>query len=688
VQDNELEQLWCRSKDHFELFDPSKLDGLPTSRELVAAVSAVTAYWDSGAIVRPAHVRHAHALIQRTQLYLGFQLLESTHALLKRLIETAVPPPRWSSVSRKMLEQLSPTLPPSDADQTMSRRHCAWGDPGHVSLSSSLRHVASDRRKLARFLGWTAQGLAIKDDCGLVLPVHIIELSQALIDLPMPVDAQLRSGIRAARRDYRQNTPGLRFHRLAWRALSTLVDRLVAANSQRAGLRDRVMALRAGALGARSGSVRTASPSFPGLPLGWAGETVARADSARAASPLIHRGEGHLITIAPTGTGKGVGSVIPALLSHEGSAIVIDPKGENYAVTANFRRALGQQVCVLDPFGVTGAVSDRLNPLERFFQNSVSRLEPAKKIVELLAAIPPDMGSNAWWYHRRVEILTSGLILASLDEKRLRSGLRGWLELYAAKDGELDQLIKRGNASTDIEVRIAAEAFQAGGTESRQSALMGVTSALSVLLEEPVLDGFRGPSTVSLRDLRDGVPMTIYLVLPPALLTTHGALLRLWLGLMLEAVLDRKVIPEHQTLFLVDEAAQLGRMEQLLTAITLARGYGLSTWTFWQDLGQIQRLYAAEWRTIINNCSVHQHFGVPYFPEAERIARLYPGVEPNDLMALGPGKQLLVRRGERPVVSRRVNYLRDAAFKGQFSANPFHAPRVQEMGAQVHYLSR
>lgn len=68
--------------------------------------------------------------------------------------------------------------------------------------------------------------------------------------------------------------------------------------------------------------------------------------------PYLFHGEGHLITIAPTGAGKGVASVIPAALRHQGDLVVIDPKGENFAITSARRAALGQDICLIDPFGV------------------------------------------------------------------------------------------------------------------------------------------------------------------------------------------------------------------------------------------------------------------------------------------------------------------------------------------------
>jgi type IV secretion system protein VirD4 len=73
------------------------------------------------------------------------------------------------------------------------------------------------------------------------------------------------------------------------------------------------------------------------------------------------RQDGHILTCAPTGAGKGIGAVIPNLLTYPGSAFVLDFKGENYAVTARARREMGHAVVLVDPFTITGAAANRLN---------------------------------------------------------------------------------------------------------------------------------------------------------------------------------------------------------------------------------------------------------------------------------------------------------------------------------------
>src|SRR5215469_12418410 len=93
----------------------------------------------------------------------------------------------------------------------------------------------------------------------------------------------------------------------------------------------------------------------------------------------------HVMTIAGSRAGKGVSLIIPNLLFYEGSAVVIDPKGENARITAGRRgkgvaegRGLGQDVYVLDPFGVSGSVSASFNPLAElvFDWNPQTGLKP------------------------------------------------------------------------------------------------------------------------------------------------------------------------------------------------------------------------------------------------------------------------------------------------------------------------
>ncbi len=156
-----------------------------------------------------------------------------------------------------------------------------------------------------------------------------------------------------------------------------------------------------------------------GLLVGWSLETRPRqrpigfsfgADAGApdlAARPILLEGEGHLITIAPTGAGKGIGCVVPALLRHKGPAIVIDPKGENAAITARRRRELGQQVIVLDPIGITSFPGDCLNPLDLIDPYSATAVDEAHVLIDQLLAFSNDR--DKFWQGRARQLLVGAL---------------------------------------------------------------------------------------------------------------------------------------------------------------------------------------------------------------------------------------------------------------------------------------
>src|SRR5262249_36925547 len=146
-------------------------------------------------------------------------------------------------------------------------------------------------------------------------------------------------------------------------------------------------------------------------------------------------------------------------------------------------------------------------------------------------------------------------------------------------------------------------------------------SFLSVLGSDAVIDAVR-TSSFGLQDFYDGRPLSIYIVIPPDKLESHKALLRLWVGTLMTTVMRRTVMPRQRTLFLLDECAQLGTLPILRQAITLLRGSGLQTWSFWQDLSQLRQLYPQDWQTIVNNSGALQVFGITNHNMAKEWAEM------------------------------------------------------------------
>jgi type IV secretion system protein VirD4 len=139
---------------------------------------------------------------------------------------------------------------------------------------------------------------------------------------------------------------------------------------------------------------------------------------------LRYEGEGHVLTVAPTGSGKGVSAVIPNLLAYPGSVVVVDLKGENYAVTAARRRQAGD-VVILDPFALRERESAAFNPLS-FIDPESDLCDAEAATLAYLLVLPATEGDSAFWEEEAVALL-SGLILyvAAHEEPERRNVANG-----------------------------------------------------------------------------------------------------------------------------------------------------------------------------------------------------------------------------------------------------------------------
>ena len=389
-----------------------------------------------------------------------------------------------------------------------------------------------------------------------------------------------------------------------------------------------------------------------------------------AHEPVPDPGEGHMMTIAPTGAGKGRSVIIPTLLSYPGPVIVIDPKGENAQVTARRRREMGQDVYILDPFAVLGEDSASFNLLDTINPDAPDAYEQAMSLAELMApgrAVPDPFWENS----ARSLITTLILHVASVRPPVLRN-LSEVAYLLNQSMEDMAFTIKEMKQSKSELVR-----RQAGGLEATEAKVWA--SILSTARAGiRVFNGETFGATSSRTDFPlDGIvrgdPISLYLVLPPDKLDTHGPLLRLWIGTLLDQLAQRRHRVEQPTLFILDEAAQLGSLEQLRRAITLMRGYGVRTWSFWQDLSQLQRLYP-DWETLYNNTRFIQTFGATTHRLAESLAHLLRLPADIDPLRLQPGRLILAEAGRNPRVIDKPDYLNDAPFRGLYDDNDFYQP--------------
>lgn len=391
-------------------------------------------------------------------------------------------------------------------------------------------------------------------------------------------------------------------------------------------------------------------------------------------TPILHTGGGHLLTIAPTGAGKGVSCIIPTLLRFPGPVIVIDPKGENAAVTGERRRALGQEVVVLDPMGITGTPTpSALNPLDLIDPEGPQSIDDASMLASLLTGgIERDDPRNLFWYQRGEQLLT-GLIqyvaTEADEEKRNLSEVRRLLNLPT--DDFIEFSRHHLGRAADADVRQIAGTLINPAQEMIGS-IVGMAQNSLGFLRGDLLHRSTSRSTFDLDGITHGDPLSIYLVIPPDKLQSHRNLLRVWVGTLMAALMRRRAPMKHNTLFILDEAAQLGPLEQLRQAITLLRGYGLQTWSFWQDHSQLSNLYPQDWQTMYNNCRVHQAFGFTTLQAANAITELSGFHDPLEALRLDSDEMLLSVSGDETVIAQKPNYLTDPAFQGLYADNPFY----------------
>jgi type IV secretion system protein VirD4 len=95
---------------------------------------------------------------------------------------------------------------------------------------------------------------------------------------------------------------------------------------------------------------------------------------------LRHDGPEHVLCFAPTRSGKGVGLVIPTLLTWPYSTIVHDIKGENFQLTSGWRERFGS-VLLFDP---TDLASAAYNPLLEIRKGDCE-VRDAQNVADILA---------------------------------------------------------------------------------------------------------------------------------------------------------------------------------------------------------------------------------------------------------------------------------------------------------------
>ncbi len=365
-----------------------------------------------------------------------------------------------------------------------------------------------------------------------------------------------------------------------------------------------------------------------GLRLGQVTEfTFANNVATPHAHALGYAGDRHLLTVAPTRSGKGVSAIIPNLLTYTGSAVVIDPKGENAMITAARRGqgsaaipGLGQKVHVVDPWGITGQPAACFNPLDWLRADDPDISENAMMLADSI--VIPGEGKDRFWDEEAKAILMGLLLYVALDAReqgtrtlaRVRDIVVSGVEAFNAVLGQM--------VESDNPIVVSTADRTAGKAPELRASVMASLQSHTHFLDSPRIRASLAKSDFGFADLKTA-PTTVYLVLPSDRLNTFGR----WLRLLIQQAITvnaRNIAqkPPKPILFLLDEMPALGRLAMVEQAYGLMAGFGMQLWGIVQDLSQLERIYDKGWETFISNAGVLQYFGSRDQKTAEYFSKL------------------------------------------------------------------
>jgi type IV secretion system protein VirD4 len=430
---------------------------------------------------------------------------------------------------------------------------------------------------------------------------------------------------------------------------------------------------------------------------GGAGLIVGR-ENRKGGQLLRYAGQAHLLTIAPTRSGKGVGAIIPNLLTADRSVLCIDPKGENARITARARSRFGQ-VYVLDPFDISGQPSAAFNPLAGLDPDSLDLAEDAALLADALVHDPPGQVGEAHW-NEEAKALIAGLILyvvcGERPETRTLATVRELLTLSPGDFAATLKIMQETMGAGGL-IRRAANRHQ-GKSEREASGVLSSAQRHTHFLDSARINLTMASSDFRFADLKEA-KATVFLVLPPERLDAYSRWLRLMVAQAIHDLARSPARPAAPVLFLLDEFAALGRLEPVERAFGLMAGYGLQLWPILQDMHQLWSTYGERAGTFVSNAGLVQIFNVADVETASWVSKSIGAttmtyqttgtstsrggmqlfetksasvsthlsrrelMTPDEIMRLDSSLEILLRQGEAPVIAAKIRYFDDPAFR-------------------------
>ena len=412
---------------------------------------------------------------------------------------------------------------------------------------------------------------------------------------------------------------------------------------------------------------------------------------------LRHDGPEHVLCFAPTRSGKGVGLVVPTLLTWPGSCIVHDIKGENWTLTAGFR-ARHRRVLLFDP---TNAKSSAYNPLLEVRQGEWE-VRDVQNIADILVDPEGSLDKRNHWEKTSHSLLVGAILHVLYAEKdKTLAGVASFLsDPRRPVEATLRAMMDTPHlGEAGVHPVIASSARELlNKSENERSGVLSTAMSFLGLYRDPVVARVTARCDWRIADLvASARPVTLYLVVPPSDINRTKPLIRLILnqiGRRLTEELNTSA-RRHRLLLMLDEFPALGRLDFFESALAFMAGYGLKSFLIAQSLNQIERAYGPN-NAILDNCHVRVSFATNDERTAKRVSdalgtatelrdstnyaghRLAPWLghlmvsrqetarpllTPGEIMQLPPTDEIVMVAGTPPIRASKARYYADTRFQ-------------------------
>lgn len=326
----------------------------------------------------------------------------------------------------------------------------------------------------------------------------------------------------------------------------------------------------------------------------------------------------HILLFAPTGSGKGVGFVIPNLVFWEGSLVCHDIKGENHELTSGFReKKLGQQVFFWNPADPDG-FTHCYNPLDWISNKPGQMVDDVQKICNLIL---PEQ--EFWQNEARSLLLGVILYLYAVPEKACSFGevvrtMRSDDVVYSLAV-VLDTIGKKIHPVSYMNIA----AFLQKADKERSGVVSTLNSGLE-LWANPLIDTATATSDFDMQMMKKQL-MSVFCAVTPDNLQRLEPLLKVFYQQATD-FMTRKMPGKdepHGVLFLMDEFPTLGEMKQFQTGIAYFRGYRVKLFLIVQDTQQLKGIYEdAGMNSFLSNSAYRVTFAANNIETAKLISEL------------------------------------------------------------------